>query len=74
MPYNIYVETSPQVSLGHYRPWHKAAGFKNTLVKALTDFTDIDKRVPAIKRVLIFCIISDMDRTFAFLASLFRFY
>ncbi len=72
MPYNIYVETSPQVRSGVIIGLGtRLQVFQNTLVKALTDFTDIDLESPGHKKSAYFCIISDMDRTFAFLASLF---
>jgi type IV secretion system protein VirD4 len=72
MPYNIYVETSPQVRSGVIIGLGtRLQVFQNRLVKSLTDFTDINLESPGYRKSAYFCIISDMDRTFNFLASLF---
>lgn len=72
MPYNIYAETSQQVRSGVIIGLGtRLQVFQNSLVRSLTNFSDIDLESPGYRKSAYFCIISDMDRTFDFLASLF---
>lgn len=72
MPYNIYAETSPQVRSGVIIGLGtRLQVFQNTLVRSLTGQSDINMTNPGKQKSAYFCIVSDMDRTFDFLASLF---
>ncbi len=72
MPYNIYAETSAQVRSGVIIGLGtRLQVFQNTLVRSLTEESDISLEAPGHTRTAYFCIVSDMDRTFDFLASLF---
>lgn len=72
MPYNIYsqanetVRTGVVIGLGT-----RLQVFQNKLVQKLTEVSDIDLELPGKEKCAYFCIISDMDSTFDFLASLF---
>ncbi|HHY80902.1 MAG TPA: type IV secretory system conjugative DNA transfer family protein [Thermoanaerobacter sp.] len=72
MPYNIYsqanetVRTGVVIGLGT-----RLQVFQNKLVQKLTEVSDIDLELPGKEKCAYFCIISDMDSTFDFLAGLF---
>jgi type IV secretion system protein VirD4 len=72
MPYNIYsqandtVRTGVIIGLGT-----RLQVFQNKLVQKLTEVSDIDLELPGKEKCAYFCIISDMDSTFDFLAGLF---
>jgi len=72
MPYNIYsqanetVKTGVVIGLGT-----RLQVFQNKLVQKLTEVSDIDLELPGKEKCAYFCIISDMDSTFDFLAGLF---
>jgi len=71
LPFNIYRETSDQVRSGAIIGLGtRLQVFQNLLVRSLTEQTDISMTMPGMKKCAYFCIISDMDRTFDFLASL----
>lgn len=72
MPFNIYAETSAQVRSGVIIGLGtRLQVFQNTLVRSLTKESDISLDSPGHEKTAYFCIVSDMDRTFDFLASLF---
>lgn len=72
MPYNIYAETSAQVRSGVIIGLGtRLQVFQNALVRSLTEFSDIDLEEPGQRPCAYFCITSDMEKTFDFLASLF---
>lgn len=72
MPFNIYAETSPQVRSGVIIGLGtRLQVFQNDLVRSLTEKSDISLDLPGKERCAYFCIISDMDRAFDFLASLY---
>lgn len=72
MPYNIYAETSAQVRSGVIIGLGtRLQVFQNSLVRSLTEESDINMNMPGKRKCAYFCIISDMDHTFDFLASLF---
>jgi type IV secretion system protein VirD4 len=72
MSYNIYAETSPQVRSGVIIGLGtRLQVFQNALVRSLTETSDIDLIEPGKEKCAYFCIVSDMDHTFDFLASLF---
>lgn len=71
-PFNIYKETGPQVRSGVIIGLGtRLQVFQNSLVKNLTATSDITLDLPGQRKCAYFCIISDMDHTFSFLASLF---
>jgi type IV secretion system protein VirD4 len=72
MPFNIYAETSPQVRSGVIIGLGtRLQVFQNSLVRNLTETSDIIMDLPGQEKYAYFCIVSDMDHTFDFLASLF---
>lgn len=72
MPYNIYCETSEQVRSGVVIGLGtRLQVFQNELVRGLTETSDISLVAPGRKKCAYFCIISDMNRAFDFLASLY---
>ena len=72
MPYNIYCETSEQVRSGVVIGLGtRLQVFQNELVRALTETSDISLVAPGKQKCAYFCIISDMNRAFDFLASLY---
>lgn len=72
MPFNIYAETSQQVRSGVIIGLGtRLQVFQNGLVRSLTEKSDINMELPGKEKCAYFCIISDMDRAFDFLASLY---
>lgn len=72
MPYNIYCETSEQVRSGVVIGLGtRLQVFQNELVRGLTETSDISLIAPGKQKCAYFCIISDMNRAFDFLASLY---
>lgn len=72
IPYNIYRETSSTVRSGVVIGLGtRLQVFQETLVQKLTEKSDIDLELPGREKCAYFCIISDMDTTYYFLASLF---
>jgi type IV secretion system protein VirD4 len=72
MPYNIYAETSPQVRSGVIIGLGtRLQVFQNEMVRKLTETSDISLSMPGRAKSAYFCIVSDMDHTFDFLASLY---
>lgn len=72
MPFNIYAETSQQVRSGVIIGLGtRLQVFQNDLVRSLTEVSDIELELPGREKCAYFCIISDMDRAFDFLASLY---
>lgn len=72
MPYNIYsqagetVKTGIIIGLGT-----RLQVFQNRLVQKITETSDIDLELPGREKCAYFCISSDTDSTFDFLAGLF---
>lgn len=72
MPYNIYSQASETVRTGVVIGLGtRLQVFQNKLVQKLTEVSDIDLELPGKEKCAYFCIISDMDSTFDFLAGLF---
>lgn len=72
MPYNIYAQANETVRTGVVIGLGtRLQVFQNRLVQKLTEVSDIDLTQPARKKCAYFCISSDMDSTFDFLAGLF---
>lgn len=72
LPYNIFCETSGQVRSGIIIGLgSRLQVFQNTLVQELTSESDIDLELPGREKCAYFCVLSDTDSTFDFLASLF---
>lgn len=72
MPYAIYSQASdkikPNIVIGL---GSKLQIFQNEIVQNLTSTSDIDLTAPKYKKTAYFCITSDSESTFDFLASLF---
>ncbi|URZ15464.1 VirD4-like conjugal transfer protein, CD1115 family [Clostridium felsineum] len=72
MPYNIYSQASENVRTGVVIGLgSKLQVFQNKLVQNLTSTSDIDLTLPKKEKCAYFCITSDMESTFDFIAGLF---
>lgn len=72
MPYNIYSQASENVRTGVVIGLgSKLQVFQNKLVQDLTSISDIDLTLPKKEKCAYFCITSDMESTFDFIAGLF---
>ncbi|WP_234121503.1 VirD4-like conjugal transfer protein, CD1115 family [Clostridium hydrogenum] len=72
MPYNIYSQASEKVRTGVVIGLgSKLQVFQNKLVQELTSVSDIDLTLPKKEKCAYFCITSDMESTFDFIAGLF---
>lgn len=72
MPYNIYSQASEKVRTGVVIGLgSKLQVFQNKLVQELTAVSDIDLTLPKKEKCAYFCITSDMESTFDFIAGLF---
>ncbi|NYE57168.1 VirD4-like conjugal transfer protein, CD1115 family [Carboxydothermus ferrireducens] len=72
LPWNIFCETSGTVRSGVIIGLgSRLQVFQNKLVQRLTATSDIDLELPGKEKCAYFCILSDTDSTFDFLASLF---
>ncbi|URZ05937.1 VirD4-like conjugal transfer protein, CD1115 family [Clostridium felsineum] len=72
MPYNIYSQASENVRTGVVIGLgSKLQVFQNKLVQNLTATSDIDLTLPKREKCAYFCITSDMESTFDFIAGLF---
>lgn len=72
MPYNIYSQASENVRAGVVIGLgSKLQVFQNKLVQELTAVSDIDLILPKKEKCAYFCITSDMESTFDFIAGLF---
>lgn len=72
MPYNIYSQASENVRTGVVIGLgSKLQVFQNKLVQELTAVSDIDLTFPKKEKCAYFCITSDMESTFDFIAGLF---
>lgn len=72
MPYNIYSQASENVRTGVVIGLgSKLQVFQNKLVQDLTAASDIDLTLPKKEKCAYFCITSDMESTFDFIAGLF---
>ncbi|PJI10260.1 conjugal transfer protein TraG [Clostridium sp. CT7] len=72
MPYNIYSQASENVRTGVVIGLgSKLQVFQNKLVQDLTSTSDIDLTMPKKEKCAYFCITSDMESTFDFIAGLF---
>lgn len=72
IPFNAYIEASDQVQSGVILGLAtRLQVFQTDIVRSLTETTDINIDLPGEKKCAYFCILSDMDRTFDFLASLY---
>ncbi|WP_084756920.1 VirD4-like conjugal transfer protein, CD1115 family [Clostridium sp. DMHC 10] len=72
LPYNIYSQASEKVRTGVVIGLgSKLQVFQNKLVQNLTAFSDIDLTLPKKEKCAYFCITSDMESTFDFIAGLF---
>lgn len=72
MPYNIYSQASENVRTGVVIGLgSKLQVFQNKLVQELTAVSDIDLTLPKKEKCAYFCITSDMESTFDFIAGLF---
>lgn len=72
MPYNIYSQASENVKTGVVIGLgSKLQVFQNSLVQDLTAASDIDLVLPKKEKCAYFCITSDMESTFDFIAGLF---
>lgn len=72
MPYNIYKQAGERVRSGVIIGLgSKLQIFQNKLVQDLTSTSDIDLTLPKRKKCAYFCITSDMESTFDFIAGLF---
>ncbi|HZJ82342.1 MAG TPA: type IV secretory system conjugative DNA transfer family protein [Clostridia bacterium] len=71
-PYNIYAQASETVRTGVVIGLGTRLNvFQNVLVQKLTNGNDMDLSLPGKEKCAYFCISSDMDTTFDFLAGLF---
>lgn len=72
MPYNIYSQASENVRTGVVIGLgSKLQVFQNSLVQELTAISDINLALPKKEKCAYFCITSDMESTFDFIAGLF---
>lgn len=72
LPYNLFLEVSGTVRSGVIIGLGtRLEVFQNRLVCELTASSDIDLELPGKEKCAYFCIISDTDSTFNFLASLY---
>ncbi len=76
MPFNLFCEASGQVRTGVIMGLgNRLSVFQNKIVRELTSVyasgEGIDLELPGKERCAYFCILSDMDSTFNFLASLY---
>jgi len=72
MPYNIYAQANEQVRTGVIIGLGtRLQVFQNKLVQKITETSDIDLELPGKQKCAYFCISSDTDSTFDFLAGLF---
>jgi len=72
MPYNIYAQANEQVRTGVIIGLGtRLQVFQNRLVQKITETSDIDLELPGKEKCAYFCISSDTDSTFDFLAGLF---
>jgi len=72
LPYNLFLETSGTVRSGVIIGLGtRLEVFQNRLVRELTADNDIDLESPGKQKCAYFCIISDTESSFDFLASLF---
>ncbi len=72
LPYNLFCETSGTVRTGVIIGLGtRLEVFQNRLVRELTAGNDIDLELPGREKCAYFCVLSDTDSTFNFLASLF---
>ncbi|MBT1280246.1 type IV secretory system conjugative DNA transfer family protein [Thermoanaerobacter sp. CM-CNRG TB177] len=72
MPYNIYAQANEQVRTGVIIGLGtRLQVFQNKLVQKITETSDIDLEFPGKEKCAYFCISSDTDSTFDFLAGLF---
>lgn len=72
MPYNVYCQASDNVRTGVVIGLAtKLQVFQNKLVQDLTSQSDIDLTLPKKEKCAYFCITSDMESTFDFIAGLF---
>ena len=71
-PYNIFKQASEKVRGGVIVGLGaRLQVYQNELIRALTSENDIDLELPGTEKCAYFCITSDQDSTFDFLASLF---
>ncbi|ERM90830.1 hypothetical protein O163_13745 [Caldanaerobacter subterraneus subsp. yonseiensis KB-1] len=72
MPYNIYAQANENVRTGVIIGLGtRLQVFQNKLVQKITETSDIDLELPGKEKCAYFCISSDTDSTFDFLAGLF---
>lgn len=72
MPYNIYAQANETVRTGIIIGLGtRLQVFQNKLVQKITETSDIDLELPGKEKCAYFCISSDTDSTFDFLAGLF---
>lgn len=72
MPYNIYAQASETVRTGVVIGLGtRLQVFQNKLVQELTKVSDINLSLPGKEKCAYFCVISDTDTTFDFLAGLY---
>lgn len=72
MPYNVYCQASDNVRTGVVIGLAtKLQVFQSKLVQELTSCSDLDLTLPKKEKCAYFCITSDMDATFDFIAGLF---
>ncbi|SNX54166.1 VirD4-like conjugal transfer protein, CD1115 family [Thermoanaerobacterium sp. RBIITD] len=72
MPYNIYAQANDTIRTGVVIGLGtRLQVFQNRLVQRLTEESDIDLELPGKDKCAYFCVSSDMDSTFDFLAGLF---
>lgn len=72
MSYNIYAQATDAVKQSVVTGLAtRLQLFQTKKVRRITDRNDIDLRLPGQKKCAYFCITSDMDGTFDFIASLF---
>lgn len=72
MPYNIYAQANETVRTGIIIGLGtRLQVFQNKLVQRITETSDIDLELPGKEKCAYFCISSDTDSTFDFLAGLF---
>ena len=72
MPYNIYSQASDNVRTGVVIGLGtKLQVFQSKIVQDLTSTSDIDLELPKKEKCAYFCITSDMESTFDFIAGLF---
>lgn len=72
MPYNIYAGSSAQVRASVLHGLGtRLAVFQDETVRKLTETSDFNLSNPGLAKCAYFCIVSDTDRTFSFLSSLY---